>query len=159
GLGLDPAVAEDLLFRLIRASVSAQETDSLRLLGKGAGKTAIIVGGAGRMGRWMGRFLQTQGYTVGVVDPQAPAADNDWARERLLSADMVACATPPGAVASLYHGWAGRPPSGVVFDLASIKTPLVGPIRDLLRAGGRVASIHPMFGPSIALLREADVVI
>src|SRR5262245_59720570 len=67
GRGLDPAVAEDLVARLIRASVIAQEQDNLRLSGTGAGKTAVVVGGAGRMGRWMGRFLQTQGYVVAAL--------------------------------------------------------------------------------------------
>ena len=38
-------------------------------------------------------------------------------------------------------------------------TPLIEPIRALQKAGVRVASIHPMFGPSIVLLRDADVVI
>jgi len=46
-----------------------------------------------------------------------------------------------------------------VVDIASIKTPLIEPIRTLQGAGGGVASIHPMFGPSAALLRDADVVI
>jgi len=157
--GLDSAVAEDMVARLIRASVTVQEEDSLRVAGTGAGKTALIVGGAGRMGRWMGRFLEAQGYTIGVLDPMATAAENEWGRERLHSADVVICATPPGATASLYGEWSRKPPSGVVADIASIKTPLVGPIRRLQRAGGRIASIHPMFGPDIALLRDADVVI
>ncbi len=44
-------------------------------------------------------------------------------------------------------------------DIASIKTPLIEPIRALQKAGARVASIHPMFGPSAVLLRDCDVVI
>ncbi len=43
-------------------------------------------------------------------------------------------------------------------DLTSIKSPVVEAIRALREAGGRVASIHPMFGPSTVLLRDADVV-
>ncbi len=71
----------------------------------------------------------------------------------------VVCSTPPGATAALYKEWSERPPSGVVVDIASIKSLLIRPIRTLQQAGGRVASIHPMFGPSIVLLRDADVVI
>ena len=44
-------------------------------------------------------------------------------------------------------------------DIASIKTPLIGPIRRLQAAGARVASVHPMFGPSVVLLRDCDVVV
>ena len=55
--------------------------------------------------------------------------------------------------------WSRKPPRGVVVDIASIKTPLIDPIRTLQQAGGRVASMHPLFGPSTDLLRDSDVVI
>ncbi|HTO89354.1 MAG TPA: prephenate dehydrogenase/arogenate dehydrogenase family protein [Thermoanaerobaculia bacterium] len=157
--GLDPGVAEDLFARLIRASVIAQDEDNLRVAGLGAGKTAVIVGGAGRMGRWLGRFLSAQGYEIGALDPAAAPETEAWARRALPSADLVVCATPPAAIVELYAAWSKRPPAGVIVDIASIKTPLIEPIRALQRAGGRVASIHPMFGPSTILLRDADVVI
>lgn len=157
--GLDPGVAEDLLAGLIRASVMAQDEDSLRVAAVGAGKRAVVIGGAGRMGRWFSRFLSAQGYTTGALDPAAAPAEHDWARQTLPSADLVVCSAPPGATADLYQEWTGKPPAGVVVDIASIKTLLIEPIRTLQRAGGRVASIHPMFGPSVVLLRDADVVI
>lgn len=157
--GLDPRVAEDLFAGLIRASVTAQDDDRLRHSALGAGKNAVIVGGAGRMGRWMGRFLSAQGYTTGALDPAATAEEGDWARRSLPTAELVVCSTPPATTAELYAGWSTQPPAGVVVDIASIKTPLIEPIRALQRAGGHVASIHPMFGPSAVLLRGADVVI
>jgi len=157
--GLGPGVAEDLLAGLIRASLMAQDEDSLRLAAVGTGKKAVVVGGAGRMGRWMGGFLSAQGYTTGVLDPAAAPEGNDWARRALPSAELVVCSTPPAATAELYMNWSRKPPAGVVVDIASIKTPLIEPIAALQRAGGRVASIHPMFGPSTFLLRDADVVI
>lgn len=157
--GLDPGVAEDLLAGLISASVSAQEEDSLRVAGVGAGKSAVVVGGAGRMGRWVRRFLAAQGYITGSLDPLAPSDQDALAREALLSAELIVCSTPPTATAELYLDWSRQPPAGVVVDIASIKTPLMVPIRTLQEAGGRVASIHPMFGPSTVLLRDSDVVI
>ena len=157
--GLEPSVAEELLARLIRASVSAQDEDRLRVGALGAGKRAVLVGGAGRMGRWMGHFLSAQGYTTGALDPAASSEENAWADQELARADLIVCATPPSRTALFYREWAQNPPSGVITDLASIKGPLLEPIRALLRAGGRVASLHPMFGPSIVLLRDADVVI
>ncbi len=71
----------------------------------------------------------------------------------------MVCATPPGATAGWYRAWRAAPPSGVVVDIASIKTPLLEPIAALRRAGARVASIHPMFGPATVALRDADVVL
>lgn len=157
--GLDPRIAEDLLARLIRASVGAQEHERLRFSTAGVGKRAVIVGGAGRMGKWTAHFLTTQGFTTGALDPAASAEENAWARDALATADLVVMAAAPGVTAKLYGAWVASPPRGVVIDIASIKTPLLEPIRALQRSGCCVGSIHPMFGPSIALLRDADVVV
>ena len=157
--GLAPEIAEDMLAQLIRASVIAQDMDRLRHEAVGAGQKAVIVGGAGRMGRWLTKFLAAQGFDVGILDPAASEGENSRSSEALFATDFVLCATPPAATAALYLEWAARPPRGLIVDIASIKTPLLSPIRALRAAGARVASIHPMFGPSIVLLREADVVI
>jgi len=157
--GLDPRVAEDLFTRLIRVSVSAQAEDRIRSLALGAGKSAVVVGGAGRMGRWLWHFLTALGYTTGVIDPVAAPDDDAWARRALPSAELIVCSVPPAVIAKLYDEFAANPPAGMVVDIASIKTPVIGPIRTLRGAGVRVASIHPMFGPSAVLLRDADVVI
>ncbi|HZN02898.1 MAG TPA: prephenate dehydrogenase/arogenate dehydrogenase family protein [Candidatus Polarisedimenticolia bacterium] len=156
---VDPALAEEIVARLIRASLLAQEEDRLKLTALGAGRRAVVVGGAGRMGRWMRRFLSAQGYAAAPLDPQADPADDAAGRRDVATADLVVCAAPPAAIASLYLDWAAAPPQGIVVDIASIKTPLVEPITRLRRAGGRVASIHPMFGPATLLLRDADVVV
>jgi len=71
----------------------------------------------------------------------------------------VVSAAPPAATAQLYEAWVAAPPAGVIADIASIKTPLIASIRRLQHAGARVASLHPMFGPSVVLLRDCDVVI
>ena len=158
-LGLDATLAEDLVARLVRASVSVQDEERLRLSALGAGRTAIIAGGAGRMGRWLDRFLSSLGYRTGVLDPAADPAEHSLARAALAGADLIVCSTPPATTGVIYDHWCEAPPPGVIFDVSSIKTPLVEPIRRLQRAGGHVASIHPMFGPQIDLLRDADVVI
>jgi chorismate mutase/prephenate dehydrogenase len=157
--GLDPRLAEDLFQRLIRASLTAQDEDSVRHAGIGQGRSAVIAGGAGRMGRWMDRFLQAQGFTTRVSDPTASPEDNDAAQALLPRADLVVCAAPPAAIARLYDAWAASPPRGVVVDIASIKTPLLEPIAALQAAGGRVASMHPMFGPATVLLRDCDILL
>ena len=157
--GLDPGVAADLFAGLIRASLTAQEEENVRTAAVGAGRSAVVVGGAGRMGRWLGRFLSAQGYTLDALDPKAEPGESARAAAALPAADLVVCSTPPAATAALYSAWCAAPPKGVVVDIASIKTPLVEAIRRLRDAGGRLASIHPMFGPSAVLLRGADVVV
>jgi len=157
--GFDPRAAEDLVAGLIRAAVTAQDEDSLRHGAAGAGQRAVVVGGAGRMGRWFARFLSAQGFETEIVDPAASDREQTSAAKALPTAELIVCSTPPRATAVLYEEWRAKPPAGVIVDIASIKTPLIEPIRALQRAGGRVASIHPMFGPSVVLLRDADVVI
>jgi len=137
GKGLAPEVAEDVFARLIRASVTVQEEDSLRHAATGAGARAVVVGGAGRMGRWITAFLEAQGYAVAITDPQASDEDNQRAEELLEEAELVLLATPPGVTAAWYRRWCqDGPPKGVIADLASIKAPLLEPIRELQRAGG-----------------------
>jgi chorismate mutase/prephenate dehydrogenase len=157
--GLDARVAEAILVTLIRAAVSAQDQDSWRHAAVGQGKTAVVVGGEGRMGRWFTRFLADQGYETGALDIRSGGEERAWAEGALPTADLVVCSTPPAATAALYETWCPAPPAGIIVDIASIKTPLIGPIRRLQDAGAAVASIHPMFGPSVALLRDCDVVI
>ncbi len=157
--GLDPSIAENLLARLIRAAITVQEEDNVRSAGGGAGQRAVLVGGSGRMGRWMAAFLAAQGYETLNLDPRGAEEENARAEAALPTAELVISAAPPSATASLYRSWCARPPGGVICDLASIKTPLIEPIRALQRAGGRVASLHPMFGPSTVVLRGADVVV
>ena len=157
--GLDPGFAEEIFVRLIRASVLAQDEDNLRRSAQGTGMTAVVVGGAGRMGRWMRRFLAAQGCVTGSLDPASSPEENTWAEKAVTTADLVILSTPPASTAQRYQEWFQHPPRGVLADIASIKSPLIEPIRELQRRGARVASIHPMFGPSATLLRDADIVV
>ncbi|MDH3255634.1 MAG: prephenate dehydrogenase/arogenate dehydrogenase family protein [Acidobacteriota bacterium] len=157
--GIEGDLAEDLLARLIRASVGEQEVRRLRHAATGEGQSAVVIGGAGRMGRWMVRFLQTQRFQVQIVDPAAPEALDRAGRALLPSADWILCATPPGVLVELYRSFSMQPPKGLVCDIASIKSPLIGPIGELRSLGVRVGSFHPMFGPAAVVLRDEDVVV
>lgn len=156
--GLEPAVAEDLVTRLILASTSRQESERLGAARVGQGRTAVVVGGAGRMGRWLVRFVGGAGFQVHVLDPAAPSG-NGAATAALPTADLVLVAVPPSEAAQLYDSWSAHPPRGVVADVCSVKAPLVPALRRLQKAGGRVASFHPLFGPSTTVLRGNDVVV
>jgi chorismate mutase/prephenate dehydrogenase len=43
-------------------------------------------------------------------------------------------------------------PSGLIFDIGSLKSPLIDGLRELHGAGCSVTSLHPMFGPDTRLL-------
>lgn len=156
--GLDPAVAQDLVTRLIVASTSRQEQDRVAAVRHGDGRQAVVVGGAGRMGSWLVRFLRSSGYDAHVLDPRAPR-EHEAAAGTLRLADLVLVAVPTSVAVRLYDDWARDPPRGVVADACSVKASLVPGMRRLAAAGGRVASFHPMFGPSATVLRDHDVVL
>ena len=61
-LGVPPALAEALLKSLIRGSLTTQEQARVAAQGAGTGRSALVIGGRGKMGRWMADFLASQGF-------------------------------------------------------------------------------------------------
>src|SRR5215470_9842167 len=149
-LGVSPALAEDLLRLLIRSSLTTQEHASVVARGKGSGKRVLVIGGAGKMGRWFVEFLGSQGFSVEVADPGAAAAGvarvHDW-RTTDLKHDYIVLATPLGVTDAILRELALRRPSGVIFDVGSLKSPLRAGLLALKSHGLKVTSVHPMFGP------------
>jgi chorismate mutase/prephenate dehydrogenase len=159
-LGVSPAVAETILRLLIRSSLTTQEQALVAAEGHGTGKRALVIGGRGKMGRWHADFLASQGFTVEVADPSAGgsayACRADW-RAGALDHDVIVVATPLGITAGVLRELAELRPPGLVFDIGSLKTPLRAGLEALGRAGVRVASMHPMFGPDTELLSGRHV--
>jgi chorismate mutase/prephenate dehydrogenase len=160
-LGVPPAIAEALLRLLIRDSLATQEQAQVAARGGGSGRSALIIGGAGKMGGWFADFMGSQGYRVVVADPRAAASDYehhaDWRRAGLAH-DFIVVATPLRIANEVLLELAGLAPRGVVFDIGSLKTPLRAGLHALRDAGCRVTSVHPMFGPDTALLSGRHVV-
>ena len=156
--GYDPQVAEDLMRILIRSSLTAQEQDRVAAQGIGGGRRALVIGGAGKMGGWFARFLDSQGYTVVISDPDRGAFPQiDW-RSHALDQEIIVVATPLRTTDEVLRELAERNIAGVVFDLGSLKSPLREGLRALVERGAAVCSIHPMFGPDTALLSDRHVV-
>jgi chorismate mutase/prephenate dehydrogenase len=159
-LGVPPAVAEQILRLLIRSSLTTQEQALVAAEGHGTGKRALIIGGAGKMGRWFADFLASQGFSIEIADPGGSppgyAHLEDW-RSSALEHDLIVVATPLGVTGSVLNELARRRPQGLVFDIGSLKTPLRSGLEALVAAGVRTASIHPMFGPDTELLSGRHV--
>ena len=159
--GIPPQLAENILRLLIRSSLTTQEQASVVAQGAGSGRSALVIGGAGKMGRWFAEFLASQGFTVEVADPAgAPpgfAHVADW-RNDALDHDFIVIATPLGATDKILREIAMRRPKGVIFDLGSLKSPLRAGLNALKSHGCRVTSLHPMFGPDTELLSGRHVI-
>jgi chorismate mutase/prephenate dehydrogenase len=96
-IGLEPGLAESIMNLLIRSSLTRQEETRVAAVTAGAGRRALVIGGAGKMGAWFVRFLASQGYGVQVADPGAPAelpnAVSNW--DELDIDRHVASSCPP----------------------------------------------------------------
>lgn len=160
-LGVAPSLAESILQSLIRGSLTTQEQARVAAQGKGSGRRALVIGGRGKMGRWMADFLASQGFCITVADPAGEVPGYEWLadwRSSDLSHDLVVVATPLKTANEVLGDLASRKPPGVVFDLGSLKTPLRQGLAALKSAGVRVTSIHPMFGPDTELLSGRHVI-
>lgn len=162
-VGVPPGIAEDIITRLIRSSLTTQEQARVRAEGVGKGKPALIIGGAGKMGGWFAEFLDSQGFKITVADPAGPGPIAgrqhvvDW-QELPDHFALTVVAAPLGVSAGILAAMAKRGWNGLVFDVGSLKSPLVPALRALAARGCRVASVHPMFGPDTVLLSGRHVV-
>ena len=161
GLGLTPNLAEELMLLLIRASLAAQERDRVQEWGGGSGRKVLLIGGAGKMGSWLARFLASQNFDVEIADPAEAAGDfpqiRNW-EESSLDQDIVIVATPLRRSNQILEALARRKPKGIVFDIGSLKTPVRPGLTALSEAGVAATSIHPMFGPNTDMLSGRHVI-
>ena len=159
-LGLPPALAEALMELLIRTSLTKQERARVRAEGRGHGRKALVIGGAGQMGLWFVDFLDSQGFDVTVADPAGTAAGylhvDDW-KKTPDAFDVTVVAAPIGVSARILEDIADVGRKGLIFDIGSLKSPLDGALRKLAASGAKVTSMHPMFGPDTELLSGRHV--
>ncbi|MCP4283217.1 MAG: prephenate dehydrogenase/arogenate dehydrogenase family protein [Gammaproteobacteria bacterium] len=161
-VGLDEEIGADIFRLLIRASLAVQEQDKVATFGVGSGKRALVIGGAGQMGQWFVRFLASQGYQVEVCDPAGRVADylSYTALDKAeLDQDLIVVTAPIAETAGILSELAQRRPKGVIFDICSLKGPLVEGLNKLKKAGCQVTSVHPMFGPDTELLSGRNLVL
>ena len=151
GLGVSERVAREILETLIHHSLGKQEHDNLAHSGHGEGRQALVIGGAGRMGDWMARYLDTVGYQVQVSDPSDRSTPfervADW-RVGLDQHDLIVVAVPLRPSNEILLELSRLAPRGLVFDIGSLKRPMREGLDALRGAGCRVCSVHPMFGPN-----------
>ena len=160
-LAVSTEVAEELMRLLIRYSLTVQERQRVARKGGGSGHRALVIGGAGRMGRWFVRFLASQGFEVEVADPAGPVEDFvhylDW-QQSSLEQDFIVVAADLRTSSRILQELAERRPQGTVFDIGSLKTPLRHGLRKLVDAGVQTTSVHPMFGPDTDLLSGKHII-
>ena len=160
-LRLPESLGDELLSLLIRHSLTTQEQQRVEFQGGGDGRRVLVIGGAGKMGSWFVRFLDSQGFEVEIADPAGPVEGfphlADW-REASLDQDLIVVACPIRTASGILQELLQLRPPGVILDIASLKSPLRTKLFALADAGLQVCSIHPMFGPDTELLSGRHVI-
>jgi len=162
-LGVEPSLARELMRALIDESCRIQEVEHYSAAA-GEAESVLVIGGAGRMGRWLTRFLESQGHRVRIFDPAGAGAGGEEAgadslAEGLEGASMALVAVPLGATSAAIDAVVETGFRGIVCDVASLKQHLRPAFERARAAGTPVASLHPMFGPGARTLSGRVVVV
>jgi chorismate mutase/prephenate dehydrogenase len=158
-LGMDRSAGRALSKLLITSSVAVQHRSADEPL---HGKTALVVGGSGKMGEWTCRFLSNRGADVRVWDPRGRLGGYVNVKDLGPSAarsDIVVVAGPPGVCPEELRAVIAAGPDGLVFDLCSVKAHVSGILKDAVASGMKVTSVHPMFGPKAASPKGLNVLV
>jgi chorismate mutase/prephenate dehydrogenase len=155
-LGLPPKAVRALVQHLIATSRDEQERASYSTY-RGEAERILIIGGAGKMGRWFVDFFGNQGHRVTVHDPARSPGPALAATLHGTSCALIA--TPLDEVPRVIDQLAETRYGGVVFDIASLKSHLKPAITRGRAAGLALASMHPMFGPGARTLSDQVICI
>lgn len=162
-VGVSHAISDKLMEALIDESLSAQEKAGLAESGKNEQGNALVIGGAGKLGKWFVSFLQSQGYSVDICE-KAPGATSElqniaFNEIDLSSYALAVVATPLSITSDVLSELANKNVGCPILEVASLKAPVAKGIAELRARGHVVASIHPMFGPDTRLLSQRFVLI
>ena len=155
---VDPEIAKQIFTLIIKTSLEKQENQKINTSGYGSKKSALVIGGKGKMGQWFVRFLSNQGFKVDMSDISLSKEDNIDYKKVELNHDYIIVAAPIAASAQILQDLSKLQPQGIVLDVGSIKSPLKLPLMQLADSGCKVVSIHPMFGADIKLLSNKHVI-
>jgi chorismate mutase/prephenate dehydrogenase len=149
--GLDPALLEDILRRVMRDSYASQQSQF-----PATGNTerpVVIVGGGGALGQLLSSFFERSGYPVQVLEK------DDWAQAPawFANAGLVLMAVPIEHTCAIIRALPALPADCILADITSIKR---APLAAMLQTHrGPVVGLHPMFGPDVGNLAKQVVVV
>lgn len=156
-VGISEAAAVELSSLLVRESVEAQA----RLPRPMRPRKVLVVGGGGRMGQWFCRFFASRGHQVKVFDslPGKAYPNVSSLEEGVKEAEVIAVSSHISATADMLRRIFALRPKGLVFDIASVKSPLIEVLKEGADQGLLVCSVHPMFGPDASFIFARNIII
>ncbi len=166
-LDIPPERAESLARWLVEESVRVQERLGEPSRASSAPSDIVVAGGLGQMGGWMREYFRAEGHRVGVYDPRAgevppgtyPFPVHNDLRRAIDEADVLVVATPMRVAPHFYREIWKTQSEAVIFDILSVKAPLLPTLRKTRERGFHVTSLHPLFGPGTRTLSDRNLLI
>lgn len=153
--GKAKGLSEDVMKNVASALIAEAVESESRLMKKNVGRVAVI-GGAGKMGKWMSDLMTENGSSVVIIDP---AVNNGKTISDCSDCDVVIVSVPIHLTESILKELDSIcRKDTLIFDLTSLKTPVTDILKDLA-SKRKVCSIHPMFGPSAKSMFNRNLIV
>ena len=129
----------------------------------------VAVIGAGGMGAWFARFFRSRGDFVAISDRNSGRAKRLALKiraryassnvEAVRGSNIIILATPASVISKVINEIAPSiSKNALVCDICATKSAVVPALRFVQRRGIKVASIHPMYGPSARGIRGRRII-
>ncbi|GIS87284.1 MAG: hypothetical protein CM1200mP17_18520 [Woeseia sp.] len=145
---MEPSVIVDVMQLLIKSSLKTQEKARVKAEGQGGGQTALVIGGAGRMGNWFVEFMKSQGFDVHVADPNTNGETentfSNW-QETNDNYDVTVVAAPLRESAAILSQMLAITRTGLIFDIGSLKAPF----KENTQTNGRKRDASCFYSPHV----------
>ncbi|ABN07809.1 Prephenate dehydrogenase [Methanocorpusculum labreanum Z] len=121
----------------------------------------FIIGGNGGMGRWLSEFFSSRGHIVTINDQKHNGAVYPVVDifSGCRNADVIIVATPIKISAEILETVLSENKNALIFDLISVKTPVIPVLCKASALGAKVCSVHPMFGSSAPSIAGRNIIV
>jgi len=166
-LNLEPGMVQKIFQEIFRLSFRAQDETQDRRVSRLKGLRVLVIGGTGRMGRFIAGFASLQGARVRVVgrsiEKTAKAAKEIGVEPGTIpdatESDIVIVSVPLEETERVAVETASFMKAGsLLSDVSSVKTGVSDRIAAQTSSVVEYVSIHPLFGPDIDQLYGQNVV-
>lgn len=123
-------------------------------------KSVFIIGGNGGMGRWLSDFFSKRGHCVTISDinlngAKYPAVSVDEG----CKSDVIVIAVTVTSASEVLSEVLSKSKDSLIFDILSVKEPVIELLKSAAKEGRNVCSVHPMFGPSAPSAAGRNIII
>jgi chorismate mutase/prephenate dehydrogenase len=161
--GISEEAAADIANILIRESVESQARLSRPMKSV---KEVCIIGGQGKMGLWFARYMAMRGHKVKLLDTRKkdPKTKTEFPlvtdlNAAMKTADVVIIAVTISQAKPVLEQVIDAKPKGLVFDIMSVKQPIIPTLEKAAVEGLKICSVHPMFGPNALSMYSRNIIV